>query len=253
MDQATHIRTVADIPIYEYSSTTSTQDEARNWLEVNSRHSHDTPLYAVHRADIQTLGRGRRDRAWLSGVQTSLLSTFIVRNDHGVPMLEVARIVMSFIEVLNRHGADVSVKWPNDFVVIDDGIKKIGGCLTEIVDTSLLVGIGINISESSYEGVDAQPATSLEGLNVSLTAQDLLDETISQYVDVQARMSSEEMWSNYQAKCSTLGESIRVDTLTGPINGIAHSITSAGALVIESGGAIREVHEGDVVHLRVAK
>jgi BirA family biotin operon repressor/biotin-[acetyl-CoA-carboxylase] ligase len=69
MDQPSLISALADLNLPEirfFESTGSTNDEARNWIEVGAPHK------ALVVADEQTAGRGRLGRRWYTPPGTAL-------------------------------------------------------------------------------------------------------------------------------------------------------------------------------------
>jgi len=101
-------------------------------------------------ADLQTHGRGRQGRAWISGVGTGL--TFSVLRRPPVSAPESVRWTLlagvAVVSVLQEQLPGVWLKWPNDILV---GERKVGGILCErssgddgLAD-ALIVGIGLNL------------------------------------------------------------------------------------------------------------
>ena len=102
------------------------------------------PPFAVI-ADIQTDGVGSRDNRWNSLKGNLFLSFAITLNDLAKDLkLESASIYFAYIlkDLLNELNSEVWLKWPNDFYIND---KKIRGMITNIVDESLVCGVGINL------------------------------------------------------------------------------------------------------------
>ncbi|MBR6782348.1 MAG: biotin--[Clostridia bacterium] len=141
------------------------------WDEIDSTNNaakseadRDTPSLYVARA--QTEGRGRLGRSFHSPADTGLYMTvaYTVKS----PLSEAVRVTAaaavaacSAIETLT--GISPSIKWINDLYL--NG-AKVGGILTEAVTRPdgthrMVVGLGINLTTSSFpEGLRA-PATSL--------------------------------------------------------------------------------------------
>lgn len=108
-----------------------------------------TPYAVV--ADIQTNGLGSRDNSW-QGFEGNLFLSFSISLD-ALPSdlrLESSSIYFSYLlkEVLNDKGSSIWLKWPNDFYIQSE---KIGGMITNIVDNSLVCGVGINLKYAPKE------------------------------------------------------------------------------------------------------
>ena len=101
-------------------------------------------------AEIQTAGRGRHGRRWVSGLGQSLVLSvswrFAVRSD-GLSSLSLAAGV-ALVEALAAGGfGRVMLKWPND-LVIDD--RKLAGILVEASHSrsgwsACVIGVGFNL------------------------------------------------------------------------------------------------------------
>jgi BirA family biotin operon repressor/biotin-[acetyl-CoA-carboxylase] ligase len=106
----------------------------------------------VVRAQAQTRGRGRQQRAWTSGPGGSY-QTLAVRDDAGAlrtGLVPIA-IAVGIAETLGRKGIAIGLKWPNDLFLPGPerqtkGLTgKLGGILCEHFRGHLLVGVGVNV------------------------------------------------------------------------------------------------------------
>ena len=108
-------------------------------------------------AEVQTAGRGRRSRRWLSprgaGVYLSLAYTF-PRRQQGLPSLALA-IGCGVARLLQEFGArDIGLKWPNDVL---SGGAKLCGILSEVAPANregltVVIGVGLNVNLAAAEG-----------------------------------------------------------------------------------------------------
>lgn len=104
-------------------------------------------------AEIQTAGRGRAGRAWLSAPGASL--TFSLAWKFKRPVQDLVGLPLAvgvvIAETLMLFHVDVQLKWPND--VLKDG-KKLAGILIETTSAKnmshdeiwAVIGIGLNIA-----------------------------------------------------------------------------------------------------------
>ena len=118
------------------------------------------PAARVLATELQTAGRGRRGRGWVSGLGTSL--TFSVLRNFGGGMatlsglsLAVGLAVARALEELGAQG--VRLKWPNDLLLAlpaapgpSGDHAKLGGILIELAGDALgptraVIGIGLNV------------------------------------------------------------------------------------------------------------
>ena len=119
----------------------------------------DAPEGAVAATDEQTAGRGRLGREWLAPAGSSLLASIVLRPD--VPTANLPELsLVAGRAVARALGELAEVKFPND--VLLNG-RKVAGILAEAREGCVVLGIGINVSQSAHELPErpVHPATSL--------------------------------------------------------------------------------------------
>ncbi len=99
-------------------------------------------------ADAQTRGRGRERREWASPEGGLWFSVVFKPRKIKDPFFYGKLMAVSTAQTLRRIGADVNLKWPNDFFFKG---KKLGGMLVEGVFEGamplvIVVGIGLNVN-----------------------------------------------------------------------------------------------------------
>ena len=108
------------------------------------------PEGALVVADHQTAGRGRLGRSWDAPAGTALLFSLLLKPppERDVPQLSlVAGIAVA--DTLERTlGLSVQIKWPNDVMLRR---RKIAGCLAEARDEAVVLGIGVNVNQTSEQ------------------------------------------------------------------------------------------------------
>ena len=124
-------------------SVDSTQTYLKNGLKDNS---FEIPHAIV--AQKQTDGIGSRGNEWKS-IDGNLFLSFAV-DVESLPQdlkMESSSIYFAYLlkETLSEFGSAVWLKWPNDFYIDD---LKIGGMITNIVDNTLICGVGLNLVNS---------------------------------------------------------------------------------------------------------
>lgn len=124
----------------------------------------------------QSAGRGRQGREWFDGAGNFMGSCVVQLGKGGPPPAS-----LSFVAALAVRDAAAGVlgsaeglrlKWPND-VLLDGG--KLSGILLEMVRTSVIVGIGVNLARApqlpdrkTAALADFGPAPDLESFAASL-------------------------------------------------------------------------------------
>jgi len=131
------------LKILFFKSLPSTQLYLKELLKSSS-----TTLPIAIVADIQTAGIGSRNNSWNSQDGNLFLSFALSLDDLPLDLkLASASIYFSYIlkETLESFGSKVFLKWPND-LYINEG--KVGGMITNVVNNTLVCGVGLNLSKS---------------------------------------------------------------------------------------------------------
>ncbi len=141
-------------PLLELESVDSTQNVVAEAL----RSGQSVPGAVL--AKVQTEGRGRLDRKWLSGEGDSLILSIPMLGypNHPQPWLLGMAVATSVAAAIHAR-----IQWPNDVSV--NG-KKVAGILNEVItdakgDRIAVVGVGINLNQTEFAPEIADRATSL--------------------------------------------------------------------------------------------
>jgi BirA family biotin operon repressor/biotin-[acetyl-CoA-carboxylase] ligase len=121
-------------------------------------------------AHMQTQGKGRRGRTWVSQLGASLTFSLLWRFQCGASALSGLSLAVgvALIRTLHQLGlTEVQLKWPNDVLV--NG-KKLAGILIELQGdmegpSAAVIGVGINLNLPKHvlSSID-QPATDVASL-----------------------------------------------------------------------------------------
>ena len=134
--------------------------------EAKRRALAGAPDDSVYVADIQTRGKGRRGRHWISPGGQDLFYTILKKPE--IPLNRISMITLvaalSVAEAVENHaGVFCQIKWPNDLVIHG---RKICGILTEMgaeMDQLdyVVIGIGINVNRVEFDPEIADHASSI--------------------------------------------------------------------------------------------
>lgn len=146
----------------------------------------NAPVMVV--ADMQSAGMGSRGNAWES-VQEGLYFSVAMPLSflpEDLP-LESISIYMGYIfkEILNKNGAEVWLKWPNDLYV---GDKKAGGILCTKMQKEVVVGIGINLKTEDIRFGFVQ---------IQTPKQEILDSLAALLESKEKKLSWKQIFSKY--------------------------------------------------------
>ena len=113
-------------------------------------HGSGLPEGAVAVTDHQTGGRGRLGRTWDEPAGSSVLVSVLLRPpaSRRLPELSLVAALAVAIAVEETTMLSAQVKWPNDVML---NRRKVAGILSELVDGSVVVGIGLNVNQTRDE------------------------------------------------------------------------------------------------------
>jgi BirA family biotin operon repressor/biotin-[acetyl-CoA-carboxylase] ligase len=233
------------------AETGSTNDD----LAVLARQQ--APEGTVVVAEVQTAGRGRLDRRWISPPRAGLSFSVLLR-----PSPPIARRTwiplltgLAVREAVARLGAvATSLKWPNDLLLGDD-LAKAGGILAQAEGDAVVVGIGINVTTKRAE----LPAG---GTSLAIEAAECTDRDPVLRAVLRSLGTVYRAWSAaggdpgsikpaYERVCDTIGRQVRVQLPDGgTLTGTATGLDDSGRLVVRTAEGDRPVSAGDVTRIR---
>ncbi len=115
----------------------------------------------------QTEGRGRLGRPWHAPAGSSLLFSIVLEPEvpsDRLPELSLVAGAAVAEALAERAGVATTVKHPNDVLI---GGRKVAGILAESADGRVVLGIGVNVTQSRDElPVDTATSLALEGATV---------------------------------------------------------------------------------------
>ena len=141
--------------IIRLESVDSTNNYTANLIKASDV-THGSVILAVE----QTSGRGQRNAEWLVRPGENLtFSLYVDEVKLSVnEQFKITQLVsLAICDVLKKYSIVAKVKWPND-IYVDS--KKIAGVLIENQlqggnIKSSIIGIGLNVNQTSFEGFDA--------------------------------------------------------------------------------------------------
>ena len=218
--------------LVECDEVTSTNDCAIELAEAG------IAAWSVVRARLQTGGRGRRGRVFVSPPGNSYTS-FVLRPciaPRHLPQLSLVAgvAVAESIESSACGTAPVRCKWPNDIVI--NG-AKVAGVLVETGGGAVIVGIGINLV--SHPDIKGVATTDLASEGASEVDRDALLDTLCHRL--KARVSDWEMTGFAPQRLAWLDRAVGIGERAwcnqgGSMEGRIVDLANDGALIMESGG-----------------
>src|SRR5262245_45961975 len=199
-------------------------------------------------ADHQTAGRGRLGRVWEAPAGKALLCSILLKpppERHAPELSLVAGIAVA--DTLERMlGLSVQLKWPNDVMLRR---RKVAGCLAEARDGAVVLGIGLNVNQTSDElPPNAGSLRTLTGRNWDREAilSTLLEGLAGRYADWRAG-GLDAVYEGLGPRDFLRGRRVSVNGTSGVVT----MINREGALEIDVGhGDVVTVESGEVDYER---
>lgn len=240
-------------PVYFYEQTGSTNLEAKHLAEAGSPHG------TLVVADMQTAGRGRRGRTWISPAGTNIYFTIVLKPEFAPDRASMLTLVIAhaiartFRDSL-KLGDRVRIKWPNDIVI--DG-RKSCGILTEMsVEQDyiqhVVIGVGINVRRQEFAPEIAERAIALDEVcpqpvdrsRLVAAIMSAFEEDYDRFVQTESMAL---LKTSYNQMLVNLDREVCVLDPAGEYRGVARGITDSGELIVElPDGSSREVFAGEV-------
>ncbi|HNM47381.1 MAG TPA: biotin--[acetyl-CoA-carboxylase] ligase, partial [Candidatus Sumerlaeota bacterium] len=234
-----------------FDSIDSTSAEARRRTEDASRRD-PLILMALH----QTAGRGQRDRRWTTPPGKALLFTAAIpyerlaRGHSGIgephdfyPLSLWPLLVSLGISLrLRLFGWEAKLKWPNDILI--DG-RKVCGVLCEATNRTLLVGVGLNLTQDANDFASVEHGTNppgslltspMDGNANNIEMPQVIPSIVQCVATVlEAPWPEQRMLGYYRSWCDTIGRKVAYTQDCGAVvRGTAESILDDGRLVIRT-------------------
>jgi len=204
-------------------------------------------------ARVQTAGRGRLNRTWLSDVPGNVYASLVLkpswRREPPLPLANLTQYLsLVLCQTLDEYGAFATIKWPNDVQVAG---KKIAGILAElrfarpeVPQVVLGVGVNLNLEAATLEHID-QPATALNQIRGhQVDDRVFLDRLLTAFFAGYRPFLEQGfagLRSAFLERCLFLGQSLTVQQPTGNLRGLATTVNHQGALELRSDDGTRHV------------
>ena len=208
-------------------------------------------------ADKQIAGKGRRGRNWESPSGCGIFMTLMLKpdiNPNNASMLTLVSAPAVAKALADITGKDAKIKWPNDIVI--DG-RKVCGILTEMSAqfdyiNNIVIGIGINVNNSSFPEEISATASSLRLLSGGKKYRRAeIIEKIMEYFEKYYSIFLETedlsaLVNEYDAMLVNMKKQVKVLDPKEPFEGKAMGITKTGELIVDTWESRKLVSSGEV-------
>lgn len=214
----------------------------------------------VIQADVQTAGRGRMSRKWVSEHPGNLCMTLVLKpagttHPAAMPLANLSQLLaLSVCRALATYGAAATIRWPNDVLV---GDRKIAGLLAETVvrgsrlaGMALGVGVNLNLDQTALAAID-QPATALcQWTGSAVRVDDFRDLVLEDFFGRRQDLMERGfplIRDEFRSHCRFLGNGVEVRRHESAVCGIARDISADGALeLLTADGELMAIGIGEM-------
>jgi BirA family biotin operon repressor/biotin-[acetyl-CoA-carboxylase] ligase len=211
-------------------------------------------------ADLQTAGRGRRGRAWLSPAGVNLMVSLAL---HPRVQPELSSLLGLSVAVALRAAcssfapsAGLAIRWPNDLVDRDG--RKVAGILIEtvlaegrLVEAVIGMGINANWSREEMPPEIAAQATSLRELTGSPIERPALLSRLLDALDLEIRALERGESPIARARTASWldGREVEVDVGEQSVSGRVAGLGEDGSLLVDAPAGRVALAMGEVVRV----
>lgn len=226
----------------------STSDEAKRLAAEGA------PAGTLVWARVQTAGRGRQGRAWISpagNFYASLVLRPAVAVATAAQLGFVAALAVADACLAFAPGAAISLKWPNDVLLHG---RKLAGLLLESQSRGdgaldwLVLGVGVNLA--TYPVAVEYPATALAATGADADTGAMLGMLAASFLDWYKRWREGAGFATIQtewlARAQGLNQPIRVRLPGETREGVFAGLDSDGALLLDTGTGRQRIAAGEV-------
>jgi len=213
-------------------------------------------------ANVQTNGKGRRGRTWVSQIGASLTFSLLWRFQCGAAALSGLSLAVgvALIRALNNLGVtNAQLKWPNDVLVVDKNQhgKKLAGILIELQGdmegpSAAVIGVGINLNlpKNVLDVID-QPAVDLASMStLQINQSELLGVLLKHLADILSNFEQygfvgvRDEWLSYHAYHN---KPVRMLLPDGrDVQGVVKSVADDGILLVEAALGLQRFSAGEI-------
>lgn len=236
--------------IFYFKSITSTNIFAKQIAEKGINEG------AIVIADVQTHGRGRKNRIWFSdngGLWFSIILRPKILAERGMFLTMVASISIAKA-IKEISSINPVIKWPNDILI--NG-KKICGILTEFdtrnnIINYVIIGIGTNVNNIIRKELK-KIATSLSiEIGLEIPRVKFLRVILKHFDENYKKLiigdfiTIKNLWSSYS---NLIGKLVKIEDNGKTISGIISDIDNKGCLILKNKNGIYKICNGDLYYL----
>lgn len=226
-------------------------DSTNNMAKRASEKSNGTLFVA----DIQTNGRGRMGKEWLSSDKNGLWMSILLKPNLPPQALSAITLVagLAVTKALRKlTKEEIFIKWPNDIVL--NG-KKLCGILCEMsaevgAVNYVICGIGVNVGNESFPPQINHIACSIKSETGKTYFRSVVCAEISAafetFYNQFLQCGIESLITEYKKYCITLGRNVTVKNGETTYQAYAMDLTDSGELIVRTDNGTQTLFSGEV-------
>ncbi len=193
--------------------------------------------------DYQSAGKGRRENAWQALAGSSLLFTLVIETE--LPTAQYSKLGLSaalaVVRVLRKNHYPAALKWPND-VWLER--KKCCGILAETIGEYVLLGVGLNVTNSPDGGSCLSQYS-----DEFIPKEKLLGELIYEIMCQASRVGHPSFIKECQSLHGLTGKKVHLISGRESLQGVVSSISVDGGLCLRTDLGVRELMQAHSIQI----
>lgn len=216
--------------------------------------SEEVQAGAVIMADIQTDGRGQREKTWQSGAFENL--TFSLTADIKLwkinTLIDLNRLIaIALHSFFTEFALEPEIKWPNDIMIKG---QKISGILIENFFKEgmpkSIIGIGININQKEFDFPRATSLAKLTGRNYN--TRELLFKflkVVNEVFEKTLLLDSTSIHQEFDRRLWKLNQTHNFKLSTNEtVEGVLEGTAESGELLVQINNEIKTYSNGKITY-----
>jgi len=210
-------------------------------------------------AEMQTSGRGRRGRTWVSPFARNLYFSLLWPFSQGVAAIQGLSLAVGLAihRAIRQLGVDGSLlKWPNDILAKHNGVySKLGGILIELTgDMSdacqVVIGVGLNLDVRVQDltHID-QSAVGLKQLGLEKDRNEIASIVVKHLVEVldEFERSGFAVFADEWNRANAYeDQEVRLILPSSEIAGVCKGVNAKGELILQADSGDQVFNAGEV-------
>ncbi len=190
---------------------------------------------------LQTQGYGRKRDRW-DCYENSLSFSFKISPNPiaSLTPLEIGVLLCQFFK--NQGIAKLSLKWPND-ILTSEGLKC-GGIIANLIDNSVIVGVGINYGSS--KGGDHYKTKKGTVSNILLTQDCYKEIPLEIFKYISRNRISQNLTGIWNSFCSHQNQEVEILDTDTRYSGVFKGISQYGEAILETNGEETKYSSGSL-------